>query len=50
MISLEKVSDSQKGESYNLAEDPEELINLAEIKKERSEAMKSLILRKISAQ
>jgi arylsulfatase A-like enzyme len=40
--------DSQKSELYNLPADPKELINLAEIEKERSETMKSLILYKIS--
>jgi hypothetical protein len=42
--------DSQKGKLYNRAADPRELINLTEIEKERPEAMKSLILRKISVQ
>ena len=41
---------SQKSELYNLVSDQQELINLAEIEKERSDAMKSLILRKISVQ
>ncbi len=41
---------SKKGELYNLASDPNEFINLVEIDRERVEAMKNLILCKISVQ
>jgi arylsulfatase A-like enzyme len=41
---------SRKSELYDLAKDHKELINIVAYEKERSEAMKSLILHRISIQ